>query len=366
MRRSTVAAAAALAAAGFAAAILILPHSALAWAPDNLPPNCAQVRHIYDSSTGNYSFEFRCDTDYITLLYGTRDYPAAPTNPNFQTDLDNFVNAHYTAPTTTAAPTTTVTSTGASTTPTPTTTATTTAAAPTSTVTQTVTTTTTTTTTTAAPTATPPVASFTSSATGLALTFTDTSTATAPATIATVTWHFGDGANGVGATTNHTYTAAGDYIVVEIVTDSNGLASQASETITVSAFGQQAPFSQRLASSLSTATTAVFGQTVAVYCVSSWGSAKPERGYGLTVVDSHQANIWQAGCTALARKKGPVALALLVLGHEASHALGIASEKTADCLSLRRLPSLERQLRITDRGYRAADARYVHAKWGRC
>lgn len=360
MTRTTALAAAAIAAAGFAAAILALPHAASAWDVYSLPAPCSISQHIYDGSTHTYSFRIVCGTDYQTFVYGTNDYPAAPTNPSFQSDLDAFVNAHYTPPATTTAPTTTATSTGASTTPTPTTTAATTTAASaptTSTVTQTVTTT---------PTATAPTASFTSTATGLAVTFTDTSTAVAPATISTVTWHYGDGANGVGATSTHTFTASGDFTVVEIVTDSNGLASQASETITVSPFNGHAQFAETTSAKIATAATATFRQPLAVYCVNSWGGVKPERGYGLTVVGSHQANIWQAGCNALASKRGPVGLALLVLGHEAAHALGIKSEKTADCYSLKRIPLLEKNLGIRDRGYRAAESRYVHKKWGRC
>lgn len=358
MTRTTAIAALAIAAAGFAIALLALPHSAFAWDYGNLPAGCSKGPTLEDTSGPSYSYAVICNGVSSGFIhYGSNPYPYPPTDATFQGNLDAFVDAHYTAPATT----TTTTSTGASTTPTPTTTATTTdTTATTTTVTQTVTTAS------ATPTATPPTASFTSTATGLAVTFTDTSTAVAPATISTVTWHYGDGANGVGATSTHTFTSSGDFTVVEIVTDSNGLASQASETITLALNIGTPSVAEVHSPSLSAAATATFGQPLGVLCVTSWGRLKAEGGQGAAFISSHVANIWAAGCRALTLKRGPVALALLVLGHESAHALGIKSEKTADCYGLRKLPVLERALGITDHGYRATEARYVHRKWGRC
>jgi len=117
---------------------------------------------------------------------------------------------------------------------------------------------------------------------------------------------------------------------------------------------------------LGSASSATFGQPLAVYCVRSWGKAKPEHGYGLSIVGSHQVNIWNAGCLALTKRKGPTAQALWVLGHEAAHALGIKVEKTADCYASRRAGKLESALKIKDTGQRATIRKQVLKKWKRC
>lgn len=345
-------------AAGIAAAAVITP-TASAWDYGNLPSGCSKGPTLIDMSGPSYSYKVVCNGVTSGYLhYGSNPYPSPPTDPTFQPNLDAFVNANYTAPvTTTAAPATT--STGTSTTPTPTTTVTQTVTAPTTTTAVTATTTT-------VAAALPPTASFTTARTGLSVTFTDTSTAVAPAKIATVTWDFGDGANGVGSTVTHVYAASGTFSVREFVTDTNGLGSPASADVTTIGFNQAAGFKEAVSANLGAASTLALGQPLAVYCVSSWGVAKPEQGYGLTILGSHQVNIWATGCRALTVKRGPVALALLVLGHEAAHALGIASEKTADCYSARRTGKLEAALKISDKGYRAANAAYVRKKWGRC
>jgi PKD domain len=354
--------------AGLAAAVaLTLPAAALAWDWQSLPSGygVSSYQTICHVSTDPCVNGEGSICNHVTITApGTPQYQKSETdcvNPTFQADIDSFINATICTinpaagqsqgmcmPTTTTSPQTT---TGESTTPSPTTT-------------------------TDQPTTTntnggglnppgAPVASFTTEASGLTVHFTDTSTAT-NATIATVTWHFGDGANGVGATTTHAFTASGDFTIIEIVTDSNGLASQASEQITVSPFGDTKTLAEKKSPSLGAAATSALGQTVDVYCVSSWGKTKPERGYGLSIVSSGQVNIWQAGCTALRTDKGPVGMALLVLGHESAHALGIKSEKTADCYSLRRIGLLEKALGVKDAGYRSAAAANVHHRWGRC
>lgn len=355
MKRSArITALAATLAAGIAAAVLIVP-AAQAWDYGNLPPGCSKGPTLVDTSGPSYFYKVVCNGVTSPYLhYGSNPYPYPPTDPTFQTNLDAFVNANYTAPvTTTVAPTTTTvaTSTTTSTAPAPTTTA----AAPTSTVTQTVT----------APAATPPIASFTYAPTGLAVTFTDTSIVGSSA-ITKVTWLFGDGSDDTGPQVTHTYAASGTFNVVEFVTDANGLTDRATQTLTLSLNVGTPKVAETLSAPLSNAATATFGQPLAVFCVTSWGRLKAEGGQGAAFIDSHQANIWRAGCAALMSKRGPVAAALLVLGHEVAHALGIASERTADCYALKRLPRLEQALHIADRGYRATDAWYVRGKWGRC
>jgi PKD repeat protein len=53
-------------------------------------------------------------------------------------------------------------------------------------------------------------------------------------TIVSYAWSFGDGATATGATTSHTYGAAGNYTVTLTVTDDVGLTGAASQTVTVS------------------------------------------------------------------------------------------------------------------------------------
>ncbi|MFC6723655.1 PKD domain-containing protein [Halobium palmae] len=53
------------------------------------------------------------------------------------------------------------------------------------------------------------------------------------ATITSYEWDFGDGRTGTGQTTNHSYTAAGDYEVVLTVTDDAGATATARDSITV-------------------------------------------------------------------------------------------------------------------------------------
>jgi len=55
--------------------------------------------------------------------------------------------------------------------------------------------------------------------------------------IVSYSWNFGDGTTGTGMTISHEYTAAGTYIVVLTVTDSNGNKGYDSETIKVNAAG---------------------------------------------------------------------------------------------------------------------------------
>ncbi len=61
------------------------------------------------------------------------------------------------------------------------------------------------------------------------------STAAANATIASYSWSFGDGASATGATTSHTFAAAGTYNTALTVTDSKGLTSSTSTPVVVTA-----------------------------------------------------------------------------------------------------------------------------------
>jgi PKD repeat protein len=85
------------------------------------------------------------------------------------------------------------------------------------------------------PSNTAPTASFTYECTNLACIFTDHSS-DADGTIASRSWDFGDGNSGTGATANHTYATAGDYIVTVEATDDGGKTDTSDpQTVTVTA-----------------------------------------------------------------------------------------------------------------------------------
>lgn len=148
MTTKTVLATIVLAALGFSAALLAFPHPASAWDYGSLPNGCTQAGTQYDSSGPNYAYKTLCNSVLSGWMhYGSNPYPQAATDPTFQTNLDAFVDANYTAPATTTTPTTTSASTTTTAPPTTTDTTPTTVAAVTTTVTVTDTTTVTTTTT---------------------------------------------------------------------------------------------------------------------------------------------------------------------------------------------------------------------------
>jgi PKD repeat protein len=81
-----------------------------------------------------------------------------------------------------------------------------------------------------------PVANFTFTTSGLTATFTDTST-DAQNNISSRSWNFGDGGTSTATNPSHTYSSAGTYTVTETVTDSGGLSSTKSASVTVSSGG---------------------------------------------------------------------------------------------------------------------------------
>jgi hypothetical protein len=136
-----------LALAGVGAAALLAASTASAWGIGDMPPGCSTGNTYLDQASNAYFLNVQCSPGpnnpgvtygSASIPYGTQGAPSGPTDPNFGATLDAFVNAHYTAPATTAAPTTTTqdattattTTTAASSTTTTTTDATTTAAAP--------------------------------------------------------------------------------------------------------------------------------------------------------------------------------------------------------------------------------------------
>lgn len=77
-----------------------------------------------------------------------------------------------------------------------------------------------------------PVADFSMEISGLNVSFSDLST-DANNDIVSWLWDFGDGNTDTAANSSHTYNNAGDYTVSLTVTDSNGLSSTASQSITL-------------------------------------------------------------------------------------------------------------------------------------
>ena len=67
-----------------------------------------------------------------------------------------------------------------------------------------------------------PTAAFSAASAGLVATFDGTASRDADGTLTGYRWEFGDGSTGGGATSSHTYAAAGTYVVRLVVTDDRG------------------------------------------------------------------------------------------------------------------------------------------------
>nr|WP_305852094.1 pre-peptidase C-terminal domain-containing protein [Aliikangiella sp. G2MR2-5] len=82
-----------------------------------------------------------------------------------------------------------------------------------------------------------PTASFTNSCTELACDFNGSASSDPDGSIASYSWNFGDGSTASGATTAHTYAAAGTYTVQLTVTDDKGASNSTSKSVTVTTSG---------------------------------------------------------------------------------------------------------------------------------
>jgi PKD repeat protein len=80
-----------------------------------------------------------------------------------------------------------------------------------------------------------PTASFTSSTSDLTASVDGSGSTDADGTVASYAWDFGDGTTGTGATTTHTYGAAGTFQVKLTVTDDDGATGAVTSPVTVTA-----------------------------------------------------------------------------------------------------------------------------------
>lgn len=80
----------------------------------------------------------------------------------------------------------------------------------------------------------PPTANFASSTNGLTVSVNGSASADPGGSITGYAWQFGDGGTASGASTQHTYAAAGTYPVTLVVTDNSGNTDSASAQVTVS------------------------------------------------------------------------------------------------------------------------------------
>ncbi|MEZ5249826.1 MAG: PKD domain-containing protein, partial [Ilumatobacteraceae bacterium] len=78
-----------------------------------------------------------------------------------------------------------------------------------------------------------PLASFTTSTSPLEIDVDASGSSDPDGTIVSYAWDFGDGASGSGATTSHTYAAAGTYTVGLVVTDDDGATATISQEVLV-------------------------------------------------------------------------------------------------------------------------------------
>ncbi|MCW2580882.1 MAG: Conserved secreted protein of unknown function, putative domain [Blastococcus sp.] len=89
-----------------------------------------------------------------------------------------------------------------------------------------------------------PTAAFTAASDGLTVTLNGSGSADSDGTIRSHAWTFGDGTDGTGATTSHTYAAEGSYPVQLTVTDDDGATAVSNQTVTVTAPGGPPPLAR--------------------------------------------------------------------------------------------------------------------------
>lgn len=77
----------------------------------------------------------------------------------------------------------------------------------------------------------PPVARLVVTVDGLAVTLDGSSSTDADGSVTGYAWELGDGATASGATATHTYAAVGEYTIMLVVTDDDGLQASASEVV---------------------------------------------------------------------------------------------------------------------------------------
>lgn len=78
-----------------------------------------------------------------------------------------------------------------------------------------------------------PVAAFDVTADGLTVEVDGSASTDADGTVTGYAWDFGDGATGTGVTASHTYRSPGEYTIMLVATDDDGLSSSASRVVTV-------------------------------------------------------------------------------------------------------------------------------------
>ena len=78
-----------------------------------------------------------------------------------------------------------------------------------------------------------PTAAFTSTMSHLGVALDGSGSTDTDGTLTSFAWNFGDGTTGAGATTSHTYTAAGTYDVTLTVTDDDGATNSVAKKVTV-------------------------------------------------------------------------------------------------------------------------------------
>ncbi len=87
---------------------------------------------------------------------------------------------------------------------------------------------------TAGPANTAPVASFTTDCSqALGCNVDGSASSDADGSVVNYTWNFGDGTNGVGSTTSHTYSTPGTYVITLMVTDDGGLQHSTSHSVVI-------------------------------------------------------------------------------------------------------------------------------------